>query len=90
MATYSDVAELTWGRLAQNVQAAMKSAGLTQRALAQAMNVNPSAISLFLGGHRRINALEVALISDATGVPVDELLSPGYPAPARQGGTSGR
>ncbi len=47
---------------------------MTQQALAKAAGMDPTALSKVLSGKRRLSTLELALIAEATGVSVAELL----------------
>ncbi|WP_250286724.1 ImmA/IrrE family metallo-endopeptidase, partial [Frankia sp. CiP1_Cm_nod2] len=63
--------------LADRIRQAIRDAGLTQQALAKAAGMDPTALSKVLSGKRRLSSLELALIAEATGVPVAELLASG-------------
>jgi transcriptional regulator with XRE-family HTH domain len=53
----------------------MIDAGLTQQSLAQAIGLDPSALSKALSGNRNFKSLEIALIAERLGVSVQSLLS---------------
>ncbi|MET8147025.1 XRE family transcriptional regulator [Actinoplanes sp. NPDC049668] len=61
--------------LISRIRSAMNSAGLSQQSLAQAIGIDPSALSKALGGVRNFKSLEVALIAERLGVSVQSLLS---------------
>jgi Zn-dependent peptidase ImmA (M78 family)/transcriptional regulator with XRE-family HTH domain len=65
---------LTAAVLARRIRAAIGAAGMQQRELAGIIGIDPSALSKALSGQRNFKPLEVALISDALGVPVQQLL----------------
>lgn len=66
---------LTMERLAARIREAMKASGMTQRALAAAIGLDPPTLSKALAGKRGFKPLELALISDALGIPVQHLLA---------------
>lgn len=71
--------EATWGpvsseQLASNIQQAIVRSGQEQQAVAAYAEIDPTALSKILSGKRRVSALELALLSEATGVPVNRLL----------------
>jgi Zn-dependent peptidase ImmA (M78 family)/transcriptional regulator with XRE-family HTH domain len=66
---------LTTEMLARRVQAAMKAAGMSQRALAAAIGLDPPAMSKALSGKRGFKPVELALVAEALGVPVHQLLA---------------
>jgi len=53
----------------------MAVAGLNQQSLAQAIGLDPTALSKALSGNRNFKSLEVALIAERLGVSVQSLLS---------------
>jgi transcriptional regulator with XRE-family HTH domain len=61
--------------LASRIREAIHASGMSQQALAETVGMDPTALSKVLSGRRRLSSLELALIADATRVPVDELLS---------------
>jgi transcriptional regulator with XRE-family HTH domain len=61
--------------LASRIREAIRASGMSQQALAGTVGMDPTALSKVLSGRRRLSSLELALIADATCVPVDELLS---------------
>lgn len=61
--------------LASRIRGAMRASGMSQHALAQAVGMDPTALSKVLSCKRRLSSLELGLIAEATRVPVDELLS---------------
>ncbi|MEX5636822.1 helix-turn-helix domain-containing protein [Parafrankia sp. FMc2] len=61
--------------LAVRVREAIQRSGLTQRAVANAAGLDPTALSKVLAGRRRLSSLELALVAEVTGVPVDEILA---------------
>lgn len=61
--------------LASRIRRAVRASGMSQHALAQAIGMDPTALSKVLSGKRRLSSLELGLIAEATRVPVDELLS---------------
>jgi Zn-dependent peptidase ImmA (M78 family) len=61
--------------LVSRIRDAVQASGMSQHALAQAVGMDPTALSKVLSGKRRLSSLELGLIADATRVPVDELLS---------------
>jgi Zn-dependent peptidase ImmA (M78 family)/lambda repressor-like predicted transcriptional regulator len=66
---------LTNELLASRVLAAMKAAGMSQRALGAAIGLDPPTMSKALSGKRGFRPMELALISEAVGVPVQRLLA---------------
>lgn len=62
--------EMTPERLAKNLRAAIKAAGLTQREVAERVDMDPTALSKVLTGRRHVSSLELALICTATGSDV--------------------
>lgn len=73
---------LTAHALANRILKAIEASGSTQHALAQAINLDPSALSKALSGKRNFKPVEVALISEALGVPVQVLLADPEQEPA--------
>jgi transcriptional regulator with XRE-family HTH domain len=65
---------LTSDTLARRIQAAIAAAGMPQNELAARIGIDPSTLSKALSGRRNFKPLEVAIISEALGVPVQELL----------------
>ena len=61
--------------LADRVRAAMKAAGMSQRALGQAIGFDPPTTSKALSGKRGFKPLELALISETLGISVQQLLA---------------
>lgn len=62
--------------LANNIRAARKSAGLTQKQLAAQVGVHYQSVLLWEGGHHLPVAKHIRAISRATGVSVPELTMP--------------
>jgi Zn-dependent peptidase ImmA (M78 family)/transcriptional regulator with XRE-family HTH domain len=62
--------------LAARVRQAIVTSGMSQQAFAERIGMDPTALSKVLTGKRRLSSLELALVADATSVPVDELLDP--------------
>src|SRR5436190_1996889 len=60
--------------VAARVRRAILESGLTQQAMAEIAGMDPTALSKVLSGRRRLSALEFALIAEATGLSVGELL----------------
>lgn len=81
---------LTAERLAANLCAAIKAAGLTQREVAERVDMDPTALSKALSGKRHVSSLELALICTATGSDVfgileaEPLHGPSYRAGMRE------
>lgn len=69
------VMALTTETLTARIAAAMKAAGVSQRALAAAIGLDPPTLSKALSGKRGFKPLELALISETLGVPVQQLLA---------------
>lgn len=65
---------LTADTLAQRIQAAIDAAHMPQNVLAAKIGIDPSALSRALSGRRNFKPLEVAIISETLGVPVQHLL----------------
>ena len=61
--------------LADRVRAAMEAAGMSQRALGQAIGFDPPTMSKALSGKRGFKPLELALISETLGISVQQLLA---------------
>lgn len=59
--------------------------GLTQRGLAERMNLNPAAVNRMLYGNRNIRAEEIPVIEDYLGVKLDLSAPTVEPKPARRG-----
>jgi Zn-dependent peptidase ImmA (M78 family)/transcriptional regulator with XRE-family HTH domain len=72
---------LTMDRLAARIREAMKASGMTQRALATAISLDPPTLSKALAGKRGFRPLELALISETLGIPVQHLLADESPEP---------
>jgi Zn-dependent peptidase ImmA (M78 family)/transcriptional regulator with XRE-family HTH domain len=66
---------LTADVLASRILQALEASGFTQQTLANTINMESSALSKALSGKRNFKPLEVALISEALGVPVQSLLA---------------
>ena len=66
---------LTMEMLADRVRAAMEAAGMSQRALGQAIGFDPPTMSKALSGKRGFKPLELALISETLGISVQQLLA---------------
>lgn len=60
--------------LASRIREALRTSGMSQQALAEAVDMDPTALSKVLSGRRRLSSLEMGLIADVLHVPVDELL----------------
>ncbi|MFF4596670.1 TetR family transcriptional regulator C-terminal domain-containing protein [Amycolatopsis sp. NPDC001319] len=65
----------------ERVRTALRSAGLSQRELAQRIGMDPTALSKALRGTRRLRDEELAAIAKASGVSVRYLASGAGPAP---------
>ena len=65
----------TQGDIVARMRATMTELGLTQQGLAERIGLSPSALSRALSGQRHFKSVEVALIAEALGVSVAELLS---------------
>lgn len=65
---------LTADTLARRILAAIDGAGMPHKDLAAMIGIDPSALSKALAGRRNFKPLEVALISEALDVPVEQLL----------------
>ena len=72
---YCESMPLTADVLASRILRAIDASGLTQQALADRINMESSALSKALSGKRNFKPLEVALISETLGVPVQVLLA---------------
>jgi Zn-dependent peptidase ImmA (M78 family)/transcriptional regulator with XRE-family HTH domain len=66
---------LTEDALANRILKAIEASGMTQHAVAQAIGLDPSTLSKALTGKRNFKSLEVALISETLGVPIQDLLA---------------
>ena len=66
---------LTMEMLADRVRAAVEAAGMSQRALGQAIGFDPPTMSKALSGKRGFKPLELALISETLGISVQQLLA---------------
>jgi Zn-dependent peptidase ImmA (M78 family)/transcriptional regulator with XRE-family HTH domain len=66
---------LTMDMLANRIREAMQASGTSQRALAAAVGLDPPTLSKALSGKRGFKPLELALISEKLGIPVQELLA---------------
>jgi Zn-dependent peptidase ImmA (M78 family)/transcriptional regulator with XRE-family HTH domain len=66
---------LTTETLTTRISEAMKVAGVSQRALAAAIGLDPPTLSKALSGKRGFKPLELALISETLSVPVQDLLA---------------
>jgi Zn-dependent peptidase ImmA (M78 family)/transcriptional regulator with XRE-family HTH domain len=64
---------LTMDTLAERILKAIEASGMTRRKLAEEIGMDPTALSKALSGKRHFKTLEVALISDALGVLVQDL-----------------
>lgn len=60
--------------IGENIRRYRESAGLTQRQLAQALEVSPSAVGMYEQGRRAPDARTLAAIASTLGVTVDALL----------------
>jgi Zn-dependent peptidase ImmA (M78 family)/lambda repressor-like predicted transcriptional regulator len=61
--------------LAERILTVVEKSGMTRRELAEAIGVDPTALSKALSGKRNFKPLEVALIAETLGVPVQYLLA---------------
>jgi Zn-dependent peptidase ImmA (M78 family)/transcriptional regulator with XRE-family HTH domain len=66
---------LTMDMLANRIREAMQASGTSQRALAAAIGLDPPTLSKALSGKRGFKPLELALISEELGIPVQQLLA---------------
>ncbi|QSB15152.1 ImmA/IrrE family metallo-endopeptidase [Natronosporangium hydrolyticum] len=66
---------LSTERLSARIREAMRAAGLTQVELANAAEMDPTALNKALMGRRGLKSLEVALIAEALGQSTDALLA---------------
>jgi transcriptional regulator with XRE-family HTH domain len=66
---------LTRDTLAQRVRDALRDKGMSQQQLAAAVDLDPTALSKALSGHRDLKSLEVALIAEHLGISTDLLLA---------------
>lgn len=71
---------LTREILRERIRRAIIDAGLSQRALAEKIGMDHTAIAKIIAGTRNVSSLELALIAEATHARVDELLAPPGPA----------
>ena len=76
-------AALTDATIGANIRFAREEAKLSQDQLAGAAGVERLAINRMEAGSRKIGALELAAISDALHVPVEDLLKPAYITPEK-------
>jgi transcriptional regulator with XRE-family HTH domain len=81
---------LTADTLADRILKAIEASGLTHAALAEAIDLDPTALSKALSGKRNFKPLEVALISECVGVPVQDLLADGDPQASARAAVAGR
>lgn len=63
--------------LAERILTTIESSGQTRRAVAEAIGMDPTGMSKALSGQRHFKALEVALIAEHLGVPVQEFYAEG-------------
>src|SRR5580658_5752040 len=61
--------------LAERILTVVEKSGMTRRELAEAIGVDPTALSKALSGKRNFKPLEVALIAETLCVPVQYLLA---------------
>jgi Zn-dependent peptidase ImmA (M78 family) len=66
---------LTADTLAERILKAIEASGMTRRELAEAIDMDPTALSKALSGKRNFKPLEIALISETLSVPVQQLLA---------------
>ena len=66
---------LTTDALAHRILKAIEASGWSQNSLAEAVGLDASALSKALSSKRNFKPLEVALIADKLGVPVQDLLA---------------
>lgn len=66
---------LTMEVIVGRVREAMEAAGMSQRELGQAIGMETSAVSKVLSGKRGFKAIELALIAEALGVPLDDFVA---------------
>ena len=66
---------LSSGTLAHRIKDAVLAAGMSQRQLAAAIGMEPTALSKALTGQRAFKSLEVALIAEHLGLSTDMLLA---------------
>ena len=81
---YDGSMALSMGTLANRVLEALKASGMSQRALAAAIRLDPPALSKALSGKRGFKPLELALISETLGIPVQQLLADEAEASGRE------
>jgi Zn-dependent peptidase ImmA (M78 family)/transcriptional regulator with XRE-family HTH domain len=72
---YGTTVTLDVDTLAERVLTAIESSGQTRRAVAEAIGMDVTAMSKALSGQRHFKALEIALIAEHLGVPVQEFYS---------------
>jgi|ERR1017187_1051603 Zn-dependent peptidase ImmA (M78 family)/lambda repressor-like predicted transcriptional regulator len=75
---------ITEETLATRIVEAMKASEMSQRALAAAIGLDPSTLSKALSGKRGFKPLELALISETLGIPVQRLLADDAEAAERE------
>lgn len=66
---------LTLDTLAERILTAVEKSGMNRRELAESIGVDPTALSKALSGKRNFKPLEIALIADQLGVPVQYFLA---------------
>jgi Zn-dependent peptidase ImmA (M78 family)/transcriptional regulator with XRE-family HTH domain len=66
---------LTTDTLAERILTVVENSGMTRRELAEAIGIDPTALSKALSGKRNFKSLEIALIAETMGVPVQYLLA---------------
>lgn len=66
---------LTSGTLAHRIKDAVRTAGVSQRQLAAAVGMDPTALSKALTGQRAFKSIEVVLIAEHLGLSTDVLLA---------------
>ncbi|MEU0794810.1 ImmA/IrrE family metallo-endopeptidase [Amycolatopsis sp. NPDC005961] len=64
----------THGEIVARMRAGMAGLGLNQQDLAERIGMNPSSFSRALAGQRHFKSVEVALVAEALGLTVGELL----------------
>ncbi len=72
---------LTAETIASRIQHAIEAAGLTQQAVADAIEMDPTALCKALAGTRRFTSLEIARLCEALKVSPLALLDDGTPPP---------
>jgi Zn-dependent peptidase ImmA (M78 family)/transcriptional regulator with XRE-family HTH domain len=75
---------ITEETLATRIVEAMKASGMSQRALAAAIGLDPPTLSKALSGKRGFKPLELALISETLSIPVQRLLADDAEAAERE------